>query len=230
MSSETSSDRADDPVVPDTPAPLAATATEPPASEPVVVDVLDHHGRTSTRQRIMIGKSKRTFTVGRSVNADVLVDDPHVAPVHVEIAVQPDGSITATDHGSVNGIFVDGERHRDAHELPIPSGRLHIGRTHLAIRTAHQPLPAEKPDHGFDHQESGRAHFFAIGGAIACAAITVYFAWVGAPRDITTQIVVSLAGGAFAFAIWIAFWTLLSRIIRGEPRLVMHSAPARRCG
>lgn len=196
------------------------------APEPVVVDVLDHHGRVTARQRIVVDAANPTFTVGRSVVADVLVDDPHVAPIHLEITVQPDGAVVATDRGSVNGFFVGRERHRGATGVRIPSGRLQIGRTHLAIHTAHRSLALEQPDHGFDRPGSFNAANVAIGGAIACIALSVYFAWVDAPRDLPTQLIIGVAGGALMAGIWIAFWTLLSRIIRGEPRWLMHTAIA----
>ena len=194
--------------------------------EPVVVDVLDHHGRAITRQRIMLDRDKRTFTIGRSVRADIMIDDPHAAPIHAEVSVSPDGMLSVTDRGSINGIFVGHERHRDGQSRSIADGKLQIGRTPLRIHTAHQPMPAEKPDHGYDHRESGTARYVAIAGAIACVAIVVYFAWVGAARDTTTQVVIGLAAGVLISAVWISFWTLLSRIIRGEPRWQMHAAIA----
>jgi len=75
---------------------VAATPDRTPVIEPVVVDILHHHGRVTAAQRIAIDTARPTFTIGRSVQADVLVDDPHVAPIHVEIAVSPDGSVAAT--------------------------------------------------------------------------------------------------------------------------------------
>ena len=180
----------------------------------------------TARQRIFVSAANPTFTIGRSVVADVLVDDPHVAPMHLDITVQPDGAVVATDRGSVNGFFTGRERHRGATGVRIPSGRLQVGRTHLAIHTAHQSLAPEQPDHGFDRPRAFNSANVAIGGAIACIALSVYFAWVGAPRDLPTQLIIGVAGGALMAAIWIAFWTLLSRIIRGEPRWLMHTAIA----
>ena len=205
---------------------VPGTAGEDHRVEPVVVDILDHHGRVTARQRIVVDPANPRFTVGRSVLADVLVDDPHVAPIHVDISVQPDGAIIATDRGSINGFFVGRERHRDATGVRIPSGRLQVGRTQLAVHTLRRPLPPEQPDLGFDRTGSFNKTNVAIGGAIACIALSVYFAWVGAPRDLLTQLIIGVAGGALIAAIWIAFWTLLSRIIRGDPRWLMHTAIA----
>lgn len=200
--------------------------TSIPVAEPVVVDTVDHHGRVVLRQRVVLDAGRQAFTIGRSVAADVMIDDPHAAPVHVEVSVSPDGALTVTDRGSINGIFIDGERHRNARDMAIPADLLQVGRTHLRIHTAHQPLPAERSDHGFDHRATGSALTAAIAGGIGCLGIICYFAWVSAARDTAMQIVIGLASGTVVAAVWISFWSLLSRIIRGEPRWLMHSAIA----
>lgn len=196
-------------------------ATRP---EAVVVDVLDNHGRVASRQRLVLSDGHRRFTIGRSVDADVMLDDPHVAPIHIEVALSPEGILTATDPGSINGIFVGGERHRHARSLSFSDGRMQLGRTQLRVHTAHQPLAAEKPDHALDDVASRAALRIAVAGGIACVVFIFYFAWVGATRDTAMLIVIGLAGGALIAAVWIAFWSLLSRIIRGEPRWIMHAA------
>ena len=206
-------------------APSTVLAVGPTVTaEPVVVDVLDTHGRLLLRQRLSLAGDRRRFTIGRSVAADVLLDDPHVAPLHAAVDVAPDGTLAVTDLGSVNGVFVGGDRHRGATALPVNDGRLQIGRAQLVIHTAQQALPGEKPDHAFDHVASRPVARVAVGGALFCLAFIIYFAWVGASRDTATLIVIGLAGGVLLAALWIAFWSLLSRVIRGESRWVMHAA------
>ena len=60
----------------------------------------------------------RPFTVGRSPDCDVQVDDEHVSRKHVRIAVM-DGQWTITDQQSANGLFLNGARVAGA---PIDSG------------------------------------------------------------------------------------------------------------
>ena len=60
----------------------------------------------------------RPFTVGRSPDCDVQVDDEHVSRKHVRIAVM-DGQWTITDQQSANGLFLNGARIGGA---PIDSG------------------------------------------------------------------------------------------------------------
>ncbi|MFF9840116.1 FtsK/SpoIIIE domain-containing protein [Streptomyces sp. NPDC013740] len=46
--------------------------------------------------------------IGRSVDADVPLDDPDVSRAHCTVTVGPDGRVTVTDHGSTNGTTLDG--------------------------------------------------------------------------------------------------------------------------
>lgn len=193
-------------------------------SEPVAVDVLDSHGRVASRQRLGLSPERRSFTVGRSVAADVMLDDPYVAPMHAAVAVTPDGMLEVTDLGSANGIMVNGERVRGAQGLALSDGRLQIGRTQLAIHTLHQTPAVERPDHALDHAASPTAVRVAWLGALACMLFICYFGWLGATRDTATLIVSSLIMSAIAAGVWIAFWSLLSRVMKGESQWVMHAS------
>ena len=193
-------------------------------TEPVVVDVLDSHGRVATRQRLNLSADRRSFTVGRGVAADVMVDDPYLAVLHVAIEVTAEGLIAVTDLGSVNGVIVNRERHRGAQGLVLTDGHLQIGRTHLRVHTSHQALAEERPDHAFDHAASRAAVRVASLGALGCAAFICYFGWLGASRDTATLIVTSLIMSMAAAGVWIAFWALLTRVMKGESRWVMHAA------
>ncbi|KKZ70657.1 FtsK/SpoIIIE domain-containing protein [Streptomyces showdoensis] len=46
--------------------------------------------------------------IGRSVDADVPLDDPDVSRAHCTVTVGPDGRVTVTDRGSTNGTTLDG--------------------------------------------------------------------------------------------------------------------------
>ncbi|MEU6981416.1 MULTISPECIES: FtsK/SpoIIIE domain-containing protein [unclassified Streptomyces] len=46
--------------------------------------------------------------IGRSVDADVPLDDPDVSRAHCTVTVGPDGRVTVTDQGSTNGTTLDG--------------------------------------------------------------------------------------------------------------------------
>jgi pSer/pThr/pTyr-binding forkhead associated (FHA) protein len=67
--------------------------------------------------------------IGRSVAADVRLDDPSVSRRHALIVSEPDESLRILDDRSLNGIFVNGElvewgKLSDGDELTL--GRYHL--------------------------------------------------------------------------------------------------------
>ena len=57
------------------------------------------------------GESK---TIGRSADADVIIDEPSLSRLHARIRMGADGAVTIEDLGSTNGIFVNGTQRRAA--------------------------------------------------------------------------------------------------------------------
>jgi FHA domain-containing protein len=67
--------------------------------------------------------------IGRSVAADVRLDDPSVSRRHALVVSEPDESLRVLDDRSLNGVFVNGDlvewgRLEDGDELTI--GRYHL--------------------------------------------------------------------------------------------------------
>jgi hypothetical protein len=190
-------------------------------AEAVVVEVLDSHGRVHARERLRLPGDRRSFTVGRSAAADVMLDDPFVAALHVTIEVTPEGLLLATDMGSVNGIIVKAKRHRNAQGLELPDGQVQVGRTHMRVRTQREALAAEKPDHAAGDSRAGR---IAFPGAVACVLFIGYYNWLTAPWDPATEIAISVMRALPMAGIWITLWALLSRVATGEWRWMTHAA------
>lgn len=72
------------------------------------------------------------ITIGRSSDADVVVDDPYASEYHFRIAVH-DGSAVLSDLGSTNGTYVNGRRLT----VPINLGKgdsVQIGNTIFEVR------------------------------------------------------------------------------------------------
>lgn len=189
-------------------------------AETVVVEVLDSHGQVHARERLSLPADRRIFTVGRGTAADVILDDPFVAALHVAIEVTPEG-LRATDLGSINGIIIRAKRHRHAQGLELPDGLLQVGRTHLRVRTQVEKLAAEKPDHAAGYSRAGR---IAYPGALACVLFIGYYSWLSAPGDPAAVFASSMVKALPVAGVWIALWALLSRVMTGEWRGKTHAA------
>ncbi|MGY5765475.1 FhaA domain-containing protein [Brachybacterium sp. DNPG3] len=77
--------------------------------------------------------------IGRGGDADIILEDTGVSRHHLELRAEADGTLVATDLGSTNGTFVDGERIRTPVVLQDRS-LVKIGRTRLTV-----VLPAADP-------------------------------------------------------------------------------------
>lgn len=99
---------------------------QPPASSPVDGQpVLDIDG-----QRYSLNSS--SIILGRSSEADILIDDTGVSRKHLEIRTR-EGVSTAVDLGSTNGSYVDGHRVNGSASLTDGS-TITMGRTQITFR------------------------------------------------------------------------------------------------
>ncbi|MGW8766561.1 FHA domain-containing protein [Streptomyces sp. NPDC055815] len=74
-----------------------------------------------------------TIRIGRSVDADVPLDDPDVSRSHCTVTVGQDGRVTVADHGSTNGTTLDGVP-VDDRPVPLrPGALLRLGESALRL-------------------------------------------------------------------------------------------------
>ncbi|MEU0232208.1 MULTISPECIES: FHA domain-containing protein [unclassified Streptomyces] len=79
--------------------------------------------------------------IGRSVDADVPLDDPDVSRAHCTVTVGADGRVTVADHGSTNGTTLDGA---PVGERPVrlrPGALLRLGESALRLTGPGDGLP-----------------------------------------------------------------------------------------
>lgn len=107
------------------PPPGAGWQTPPaePAAGPITVS-LDVDGR-------VFRLSAPITVIGRSSEADIVLDDPGISRRHVEIHLDK-GQATVVDLGSTNGTFVDGERIKNA--VLGDGSTITVGRTRMVVR------------------------------------------------------------------------------------------------
>ena len=110
-------------------APATAASAQGSAAHPII--------EIDDQQYLLTGP---VTVIGRGGDADIILDDTGVSRHHLELRVE-DGALTATDLGSTNGTFVDGERIR----TPVPlqdRSTVKIGRTLLTVILP-EPAPAQ---------------------------------------------------------------------------------------
>lgn len=190
----------------------------------VLIECLDGRGRVQLRERFQLTAERLSLTIGRSIAADMPIDDDHAAALHAELKFEPDGRVLVSDLGSINGIVVGGKRHHAASGLDIGGKTLQVGRTLLRVRTSQETLGPEKPDHIVSQGLLRRPGVLAAAGAVVVSAQQAYVSWLQAPQDLTIAIAQGLSMIAAIYAAWVAVWALLSRVMRGEWRWFQHVA------
>ncbi|MEU5363187.1 FHA domain-containing protein [Streptomyces sp. NPDC005925] len=77
--------------------------------------------------------------VGRSVDADVPLDDPDVSRLHCVVTVAADGSVAVADLGSTNGTLLDGTPVTGRPVRFVPGALLRVGESTLRLAPSGGP-------------------------------------------------------------------------------------------
>jgi hypothetical protein len=176
--------------------------------EVIWVEVLSRHRDVAARYRC----AGPEIRIGRGYDNDVVIDDPYVAPQHLRIVRDPDGSLVAEDCGSANGLSFD---HREGRHdrLALDGHRpIRIGHTWLQIRDANHAVAPERVA-----APAPRRWPLLAALAVVIIALEVLSAWqhdtaeFKLSRYLTPVVEVSVLVGAWTFV-----WVVLSRIFAHE--------------
>ena len=208
------------PVVPSDP---AADASLPDPARPgarALLEVLDRDGHP-----------RQSFTVrawplhlGRALDNDVVLADPHVAPQHLRIAAS-DAGPTLTVADTRNGVLLGRRRLRSGDSALLPSSgepiELTVGRTPLRLRLPGHALAAEVP--------LAPAGSLARRAAPIVIAALVLIAGVlfGSYLDTDPEAFARAAGsallsGLLGAAVWCTAWALMSKTFTRQAHFGWH--------
>ncbi len=203
---------------------LAEQASAAGAVPRGLLEAIDRDGLVRQSWRI----ERRPLTIGRALDNDVVLSDPHVAPHHATLAVGgATGAETITiDVGaSRNGVTVGREQIAGGSVRSLAdSGRdleLWIGRQHLRLRLAGHALAAEQAMAPIVARE--KRWLPTLGLALAVLAGVLFSTWLDTDPDSLAR----AAGGAVlstlvAATLWCGFWALLSKIFARQSCLGWH--------
>jgi len=189
---------------------------------PLILEITDGRGRL--RERIRLGGNR--VTLGRAYDGTVVLDDPYVDPLHLELTPGEDGTLEFRDAGSLNGTWDTRSGQRVAHGQVHPGAELRIGRSILHFIPADQPVPPAIPDvagrNSTRHLLVARRSLAVLTVAGLLAVTAQYFASTE-PIGIIDLITPALAS-LLMVAIWAAGWAFTSRLIAHRFRFLAHLA------
>lgn len=177
------------------------------------IEVLPRHREHGLRQRI----GANVLTIGRAWDNDVVLDDPHVAAHHLRLERGDDGTWTAHDLGSINGMQVEGERGRRDRVMFAPNTTLQVGHSLVRLHRGDEDVAPEVPL----QRRSPWPVALVLVALVALIELAEFWRGdTGEPKPIR-YVTVSLAL-ASVLALWTAAWALVSRLFAGHARFGAH--------
>lgn len=181
-----------------------------------LIELLDRDGRGGAAARV-VDVQAWPLTLGRALDNDIVVDDPHVAPHHLRLDAAADGTVALSVLDSDNGVQIGRRRlARGAGEaLPADGAELQVGTTRVRVRLPGEALAAEQP-------LPRRPALPLVSGALL-ALLLLAVHWLGLdPGDDATAWLPVVAGMPVAVAGWCALWALLSKLFQHRFDFVGH--------
>jgi hypothetical protein len=178
--------------------------------EVIWVEILSRHGEVLARHRC----SGPEVRIGRGYSNDVVIDDPHVAALHLRVARDERGLLVAESLVGADRLFAGAERAAFERIFLDGDQPIRIGQTHLRIRDAHFVVAADRP-----LGSSAPLWPLALALGIALLGVTMLSLWLTETAEAKLYryllqlllIVVYVSG-------WTAAWATVSRIFSGKAR------------
>jgi hypothetical protein len=188
-----------------------------------VLDVLDRDGQV--RQTVAVNRFP--LRIGRALDNDVVLADPHVAPHHLRIEAggEGDAGVVLVVGDTCNGVQIGAQRRvaGDRQALPAVGSaiELTLGRTALRLRLPGHTLAAELP---LAAAVPGRRHAAQVLlAALLMLGGLLFDSWLDNDPEGWTRTAVSLALGSLALAaVWAGAWALLSKTFTRASRFSWH--------
>ncbi len=174
-----------------------------------LLEVIDRDGRV----RQVHAVTRWPLHVGRSLECDLVLDDPHVAPRHFSVEHSPETGVTVTVGETVNGLRC-GHRLLAAgtREVRLGGGEEWVaGHTRLRLRLPDEMLAPELPL----PQLSGWRAGGLLAVLVGLALWTTWGEYLDAdPGDFLPRLAPVLIGVFALLALWCFLWALGSKIFQ----------------
>jgi hypothetical protein len=167
--------------------------------------------------------AKLPARIGRGYDADVIVDDPHVAASHLEVRLTQDCRLEAVDLGSLNGTSRVGDGSRINTTLIHGDEVFRIGQTQVRFRLSGHSIPSELP---MQRRTWDRHPGVFAGSVLVLASILVWASFVATLDTDSSGIIYTPTIVLVAVLVWAATWSLVCRTLHGNSNFWAHGIVA----
>jgi FHA domain len=165
------------------------------------------------------GGSTRVFTIGRSLDNDLILDDPNCAPQHARLEINGNGTARLIDLGTQNKIIVGGRRRVEFLEIRSDDV-FRLGQSQIRVRSSAWALPPERP--------LSQRLMWPLGllGLALVLAHAVWEIWLSDIHVTTPAYLYRLSSTAAGICAWSAMYAIFGRLVSGVDRFFSHLAIA----
>ena len=180
------------------------------------IEILGRDGDIAARHPVY----RWPVTAGRGYDADVIIDDRFVAPLHVRIEPAAYGRYRIADLQSVNGIALLPSEQRVVAAEAGPDDIVRLGRTQMRIRA---PSYAVRPELPLRAASFYRRPLAFVIVAVVLLAITLWNAWImTTTREERAFLVFPALMVSTGVGVWISVWSLVGRAVGGRANFTAH--------
>lgn len=189
-----------------------------PAAPLAMVELLDRDGAVAHRVPVR----RWPVTIGRAIDCDVVLDDPHAAPHHATIeGPQADAPPQLMVGHSVNGARLADGMHlgAGARAALAVGSEWQLGRTRLRLRLPGEALAPEQP---LLQLPTERRRLVGAGLALLCAVLAGEH-WLGSdPGDPLAGYLPALLTLPLGLGVWSFVWALGSKLFARQFDFFRH--------
>lgn len=184
-----------------------------------VIEVRGRGGQLLERLRLRDGPIR----IGRALDNDVVLDDPHACPQHARLSPTPEGW-RFEDLDSLNGLRHEGRRARDG--LLRSGDELRIGHLHVRVFAEDHVVEPTVRLGGAESRLAalGRPQIWVGLLALALVLVALDQYWSTTEEFDPLSLATPLATEVALFVTIAAFWALLGRILRHQACFSIHMA------
>lgn len=188
---------------------------------PLIIEILDRFGKVKDRHKV----TKFPLRIGRSYKNDIIIDDNYVSPEHVELMLDGDGHILATDLHSDNGMFTLHPLVRHDILTLEEDQRIRIGHTDVRVRSE----DFDVKETFFDHGRPSELHllmtsvlFLPLIWALTAGILLAnqYFAVTHEVHF--NQVLGAVLPTFIVIIVWTFIWSIVSKIITHKFYFAYH--------
>jgi hypothetical protein len=175
-----------------------------------LIETLDRDGQPRHVLRVL----QWPVRIGRAIDCDLVLDDPHVAAHHATLDWREDG-VHVEPAASVNGVRLGRAAIAPGSTPLLPaSGQLTLGATTLRVRLATEVLAPEQPL--LDLHQHERRHASVLVALIVFASLWKAFElWLGAvPGAQGSALAWSYLSAPAGLVVWCAVWAIGSMLFQ----------------